>query len=100
MDRLLAAHEPFPALVVDAHACVVATNRASSALFGSGPVGSNLIERYLADPGLRAAVANWPEIAWTALDRLHKQLERTPFDGELRRLVALAEAAVAGLPRP
>jgi transcriptional regulator with XRE-family HTH domain len=100
MDRLLAAHEPFPALVVDAHARVVAANRASSTLFGSGLVGSNLIERYLADPAVRTAVVNWPEIAWTALDRLHKQLERTPFDGELRRLVTLAEAAVAGLPRP
>ncbi len=93
MDRLLAAHEPFPALVVDAHARVVAANRASSTLFGSGLVGSNLIERYLADPAVRTAVVN-------SLDRLHKQLERTPFDGELRRLVALTEAAVAGLPRP
>ncbi len=43
---------------------------------------------------------NWPEIAWTALDRLRRQLEGAPFDGELRRLVALAEAAVVGLPRP
>jgi len=100
MDRLLAAHEPFPALVLDAHARVVAANRASSALFGCGLVGSNLLERYLADPAVRAAVVNWPEIAWTALDRLRRQLEGAPFDGELRRLVALAEAAVAGVPRP
>ena len=100
IDRLLAAHEPFPALVLDAHARVVAANRASSTLFGGGLVGSNLVERYLADPAVRAAVVNWPEIAWTALDRLRKQLGRAPFDVELRRLVALAEATVAKLPRP
>jgi hypothetical protein len=100
LDRLLAAHEPFPALVLDAHARVVAANRASSTLFGCGLVGSNLAERYLADPAVRTAVVNWPEIAWTALDRLRKQVEGAPFDGELHRLVALAEAAVVGLPRP
>jgi transcriptional regulator with XRE-family HTH domain len=100
IDRLLAAHEPFPALVLDAHGCVVAANRASAALFGGGLVGTNLLERYLADAELRAAVVNWPEIAWTALDRLRKQLGRTPFDSELRRLVTLAEAAVTNVPRP
>jgi transcriptional regulator with XRE-family HTH domain len=100
IDRLLAAHEPFPALVLDAHTRVVAANRASSALFGGGLVGSNLIERYLGDPAVCAAVVNWPEMAWTALDRLRKQLGRAPFDGELRRLVALAEGAVTNLPRP
>jgi hypothetical protein len=36
MDRLLAAHEPFPGLVVDAHAWVIAANRASAALLGGG----------------------------------------------------------------
>lgn len=75
MDRLLAAHEPFPALVLDAHARVVAANQASSTLFGGGLVGSNLVERYLADPAVRAAVVNWPEIAWPALDRLRRQVE-------------------------
>jgi hypothetical protein len=100
MDRLLAAHEPFPALVLDAHTRVVAASRASSALFGGGLVGGNLVERYLADPGLRAAVVNWPEIAWAALDRLGKQLRQAPFDQEFKRLVVLAEAAVAGMPRP
>lgn len=79
---------------------MIAANRATSALFDSGLVGSNLVERYLKDTKPRGAVVNWPEIAWAALDRLRKQLQQAPFADELQRLVILAEAAVAGLPRP
>jgi methyl coenzyme M reductase subunit C-like uncharacterized protein (methanogenesis marker protein 7) len=43
---------------------------------------------------------HWAEVAWAGLGRLHQQLQRTPFDEELRALVALAETAVAELPRP
>ena len=49
---------------------------------------------------LLAAVANWPEVAWAALGRLRQQRDRVPLDQELHELVALAETAVAGLPRP
>jgi transcriptional regulator with XRE-family HTH domain len=100
MDRLLAAHEPFPALVLDAHAEVIATNRACSLLFGPDLVGANMIERYVTDAEVRDAIVNWAEVAWAALARLHKQLLRSPLDERLRALVGMAEAAVADLPRP
>jgi transcriptional regulator with XRE-family HTH domain len=100
MDRLLAAHEPFPALVLDAHAQVIASNRACSLLFGPDLVGANMLERYVTDPAARDAIVNWPEVAWAALARLRKQLHRTPLDERLQALVGLAEAAVVDLPRP
>ena len=98
IDRLLAAHEPFPGLVLDHRSRIVAANRAASLLFGPGLVGTNMIERYLTDPALREAVVNWPDVAWAALARLRKQLYRAPFDEELRVLVSRAEAAAADLP--
>lgn len=99
MDRLLAAHEPFPALVLDAHAQVIATNRACSLLFGPDLLGANLLERYLTDTTARDAIVNWPEVAWAALARVRNQLRRTPLDERLRALVGQAEAAVTNLPR-
>jgi transcriptional regulator with XRE-family HTH domain len=100
MDRLLAAHEPFPALVLDAHAQVIATNRACSSLFGPDLVGTNMIELYVTDSAARDAIVNWPQVAWAGLARLRKQLHRAPLDERLRALVDLAETAVADLPRP
>jgi transcriptional regulator with XRE-family HTH domain len=100
IDRLLAAHEPFPALVVDAHANVIAANRASSTLFAADLVGANMVQRYLTDTAIREAIVNRSEVAWAALARLRTQLRQAPLDDELRALVGLAEATVAGLPPP
>jgi transcriptional regulator with XRE-family HTH domain len=100
IDQLLAAHEPFPALVLDPHAQVIATNRACPLLFGPDLIGTNLIERYATDAAARDAILNWPEVAWAGLARLRKQLRQTPLDQRLTELVDLAETAIAGLPRP
>jgi transcriptional regulator with XRE-family HTH domain len=96
IDRLLAAHEPFPALVLDAYSRVIATNRACALLFGPNLVGTNMIESYLTDTSVRDRIANWPEVAWSALTRLRTQLHRAPLDDHLRTLVGLAESAIAG----
>ena len=100
IDALLTAHQPFPALVLDGHAQVIAANRACTMLFGGDLTGTNMIERYLTDPAARHAIVNWPDIAWAARARLRKQLRQAPLDEQLRSLVDLAEAAVADLPSP
>jgi len=45
-------------------------------------------------------IVSWTEVAWAGLDRLRLHLSRVPFDDELRTLVALAETALADVPRP
>jgi transcriptional regulator with XRE-family HTH domain len=100
IDRLLEAHLPYPALVVDGRWNVVAANRACAPLFGGDLVGANMIRRYFGDRAAAEWMVNWAEVAWAGLGRLRQQLQRTPFDEELRALVGLAEAAVADLPRP
>ena len=97
IDRLLRAHEPYPAMVVDGHYNVIDANAAAVALVGSGVGGSNLIRSY-ADAGALELIVNWPEVARAALTKLHERLSQAPHDAELHELVALVEEMVAGLP--
>ncbi len=99
IDRLLDAHEPYPALVIDGHTNVVAANRACTVIFREGLVGSNMVERYL-DKGAATAIVNWTEVASAALARLRGQLHQSPLDDALRGLVTFAEAALADVPPP
>jgi transcriptional regulator with XRE-family HTH domain len=100
IERLLAAHEPYPAMALDARYTVVAANRPCTALFGPQLAGSNFVRDALADPATAQKVVNWPEVAWAGLDRLRQDARRSPFDEELHSLISLAEAALDGVPRP
>jgi len=100
IDAILQAHEPYPGMVIDGHWTVIFANRASTALFGPHVVGSNFVRDSLTNPAAAQVIVNWPEVAWAGLDRLRLHLSRVPFDDELRTLVALAETALADVPRP
>jgi transcriptional regulator with XRE-family HTH domain len=100
IDRLLAAHDPYPGMLVDGHWNVLAANRGCAGLFGADLVGVNLVRQFVANPAMSAGVVNWPAVAWAGLARLREQAARAPLNEELRELVALTEAAVANLPRP
>ena len=97
IERLLRAHEPYPAMVVDGRYSVIDANAAAVALFGPALVGSNLIRRYT-DEAARAAIVNWPDVARAGLARIRQRARQDPDDEELGALVAIAEAAVADLP--
>src|SRR5215510_16089820 len=99
IDRMLQAHEPYPAMVVDAQFNVILANRACATLLGAS-AGGNFVRDFLANPAAAQAIVNWPEVAWAGLDRLRHQLDRAPFDDELHELVALAETAVSDIDRP
>lgn len=91
VERLLQAHEPYPALVADRVWNVVAANDACATLFGGDLLGQNLVRRW-ADS--HDAIENWPEVAGAALAHLHRQLRATPNDEALRELAQLiADAA-------
>ncbi|BEK94235.1 helix-turn-helix domain-containing protein [Nocardia seriolae] len=100
IDRLLRAHEPFPALVVDAYGTVFATNRSCARLFGQDPVGTNMIDRYIADSTAPGAAADWREVAWVARARLRAQLARAPLDDRLPGLIGRLDTMLDDLPAP
>ena len=100
IERLLAAHEPYPAMALDARYTVVAANRACAALFGPQLTGRNFVRDALVDPAAAQMIVNWPEVAWAGLGRLRQDARRSPFDPELRSLIALAEAALQDVGPP
>jgi len=100
LDRLLRAHMPYPALVLDTHWTVLMANAACASLYGTDLVGTNMINSFLTNPAAREAIVNWAEVAFAGRDRLRQQLDRAPFDDELAALVAAADTALSGLPRP
>jgi transcriptional regulator with XRE-family HTH domain len=100
IERMLTAHEPHPGLVLDGQWNVLLANRACTALFGTDLVGVNFVRDALANPGTAGMIANWAEVAWAGLDRLRRHLDRHPLDEQLRKLVAGAEEALHGVPRP
>ncbi len=100
IDRMLDAHRPYPALVVDAYWTVVAANQPAGLLYGADIVGANIVDRFLTDPRAADTIVNWQEVAWSALSRLRHQLAQAPFDQRLRELVDRAQRAVVPTPAP
>lgn len=100
LDRMLTAHEPYPGLVLDRHWTVVAANDPCQALFGPAIVGSNFVRDALTNRAAADTIVNWPEVAWAGVDRLRRHQHQNPFDLHLQELVALAETALADVPRP
>jgi transcriptional regulator with XRE-family HTH domain len=92
VDRVLAGHEPFPALAVDRYWTLVAANRVVPALLtGVAPhllqPPINVLHLSLHPDGLAARIANLPEWRAHLLARLSRQVELTAD----RRLSALLE---------
>ncbi|HLL49355.1 MAG TPA: helix-turn-helix transcriptional regulator, partial [Thermomicrobiales bacterium] len=82
IDRVLAGHEPFPALAIDRYWTLVAANRVVPALLtGVAPEllqpPINVLRLSLHPDGLAAQIANLPEWRGHLLDRLARQVELT-----------------------
>ncbi len=74
--RMLAAHEPYPAYVINRWWDVVDANSAGRRLFpdlGSGAV--NIVEAIFAPGGIREALDNFSAAGWTLLMRLRREVE-------------------------
>jgi transcriptional regulator with XRE-family HTH domain len=105
LERMLAAHEPYPAVVMDRHWNILDRNHAAHALFGwllreraqHGP--GNLIRNFFDPDGLRPHVANWDEAANALLQRVHREAIGGVPDAET---IALLEEVLAqpDVPRP
>jgi transcriptional regulator with XRE-family HTH domain len=97
LERMLAAHEPFPAVVMDRHWNVTGGNRAASRFFGwllcpHPPQPANVIQLMFAPDGLRPHVANWEEAAEALMQRVHREAVGGVVDPET---LALRDAALA-----
>ena len=99
LQRMLAAHEPYPAVVMDRYWNILDRNHAAHALFGwllreraqHGP--GNLIRNFFDPDGLRPYVANWDEAA-------ERAPPARPPRGDRRRARCRDHRAARGGPRP
>ena len=106
---ILAQQEPYGALVVDPTWNILETNRAAARLIArflprppdDPRVTGNLARMTLHPDGLRPVIANWPEVARFAVDRLAHERANYPYDPAREALAAelLAYPGVADLPR-
>jgi len=92
ITRMMAQHEPYPLVVLDASYEVRALNRASKGLFGAllgrVPESPNLLETLFDPQGLRPFVIGWDALAERLLSRLRREMLMAPGDARLARLSA------------
>ena len=79
MDRMLAQHEPHPALVLDRHWNLVRTNQTALRFFGSfvdleaRPKPRNLLDLMFDPAGMRPFVKEWEKVAVGPLQRVRRK---------------------------
>lgn len=106
LERLLVAHEPFPAYIVDRLWNLVAANsvafRVISLAMPAGrdaALGGNVMRLMLHPDGARAAVRNWGDVAAVLVRRLAREVAERPGDAPLAELLVEARdyAIAAGV---
>jgi len=96
MEWTLRRHDPYPAMAIDRQWRLAALNAAADRLLRPAglSIGANLIEGLLAPGPLKAAIANWPEVAEHLATRLRTESRHAGGDRALedaaRRLQAEA----------
>lgn len=95
IERLLAAHEPYPALAIDRHWNLVTANAAAQRLMAGLPEAllapvPNVLRASLHPDGLSSRIANLPQWRAHILERLQHQHEATqdPVLDDLRKELA------------
>ena len=98
VSRLLEAHEPYPAFVLNRWWEVVDANAAARRLFPAGAEGfPDAVEAFLAPGGLREIVENFGEVAGMYLRRLQAEVAEASDERSLR-LLARAKELLADVP--
>lgn len=101
IQRMLEAHEPYPAYVVNRWWDVVNANEAGQRLF---PMGSaeqlNSVDVFLGPGPIREMIANFPVVAWTFVYRMRREVANSGPDERLNKLLQRAESFLADVPRP
>ena len=94
IDAILKQQEPYPAVVMNRHWDVLATNTAATRFFGMlldgrPPQGAGNILRLMFHPeGLRPFVENWEAVAQALVRRVHREAVGGRLDEEGRALLA------------
>jgi transcriptional regulator with XRE-family HTH domain len=93
LGRMLAQHEPYPAIVMDRYWNVLRTNDAAPRFFdcfidmSARPSPRNLLHLMFDPKGMRPFIADWEELAKTLIQRVHREAVGHIVDQKTRDLV-------------
>lgn len=93
LERILRQHEPYPALVMDRYWNVLMTNEAAPRFFSrftdlsrrTGP--RNMLHLVFDPAGLRPCIADWPGVARSLVQRVHREALGGVVDDRLKDLL-------------
>lgn len=94
LERMLHQHEPFPALVMDRYWNVLMTNRSAPRLFSRftdlsvRKAPRNLLHLIFDPNGLRPFIADWPAVARSLIQRVHREAVGRIIDDKVKELLA------------
>jgi transcriptional regulator with XRE-family HTH domain len=94
IEAILAKQEPYPAVVMNRHWNIVATNRAAATFFGmllagrTLPGPDNVLRLMFHPEGLRPAVENWDLVAHALIHRVHREAVGGALDDTGRQLLS------------
>lgn len=94
IGRMIASHDPWPALVLDRHWNLLDANRAGQSVFavlGVAPGGS-LLDAFVHGDHARAMIENWAEVAHHMLQRLRTESAHLGGDAVLDAAAARLSA--------
>lgn len=100
IERILASHEPCPAVVMDRHWRLLRANVGAMRLFasmidvGSLPTEPCVLELVFDEHGLKPHIANWEELAPALLDRARREAIGGVPDPELGALIDRLSAGI------
>ena len=97
--RILEAHEPYPAFVINRWWDVVDVNKAASRFLPVSPGAPiNFLEVFFSPGPFRTLVVNYPSVAWAALRRMRTEAAHFGSDERLSKLMARAEQSLSDVP--
>jgi transcriptional regulator with XRE-family HTH domain len=93
LERVLAQHEPFPAVVMDRYWNVQLRNEAAPRFFNcfialeKRPTPRNLLHLMFDPEGMRPFIANWQEVAASLIERIYRESVGRVIDQETKDLL-------------
>lgn len=93
LDRMIAQHEPYPAIVMDRYWNVLRTNDAAPRFFNcfidmsARPSPRNMLHLMFDPAGMRPFIADWEALAKTLIQRAHREAVGHVADQKTRDLV-------------
>jgi transcriptional regulator with XRE-family HTH domain len=94
LQRMIAQHEPYPAIVMDRYWNVLQTNEAAPRFFNcfvdlyARPSPRNMLHLMFDPQGMRPYIANWEALAKTLIQRVHREAVGHVVDEKTKELVA------------